>query len=158
MVMIYSCESWARSTTEVDFYGCIYWGGSARAGDYLFGMEYINRNSDVQTVYDAEQLGGWWTRYISEVAYDTAFASLGGYEPATDLVRYTINGEDYCVLYEIENTWESRYFVELCEQEGIRFVSEEEMDILISRRMAELGVEETWKSGNGVHWNYWYNY
>lgn len=157
--LIYSYVSWARSFTEVDYYGCISSAGSNGAGDNLFGMGYLDGNGDVQTVYNAEQLWGGWTRYISETAYDIAFAGLGGFDAEIELICYTINGEDYCVLYDGEDSWECQYFVSLCEEEGIRFITQEEIDILISRRMTELGMKETWEMGNGVYWNTcWYNY
>lgn len=153
--LVYSCESWARSSTGIDYYGCISSGGSNGAGDYSFDMGYIDGNGDVQWVYNAEALWGWWTSYLSGDAYDMAFA---GYEPDIEVDCYTINGEDYCVLYADEDLWEYQYFVSLCEQEGMQFVTKEQMDMLISQRMMELGIEESWGLGNGVHWNrYWYD-
>lgn len=153
--LIYSCESWARSSTEIDFYGCISSGGADGAGAYLFDIEYIDGNGNVQIVYNAEELWGWWASFISITAYNTVF---GGYDPDIGVVCYTINGEDYYVLYADEDIWEYQYFVSLCEQEGRRFVKEDEIDKLINRRMRELGIQEAWKLGNGVCWNtYWYD-
>ena len=147
--LLYTCESWARSNTEIDFYGCIDSGGAESAGEFLSEMKYIDGNGDIQTVYEMRYLGGWWAGGITRTAYNTAFA---GDEADIAVECYTINGEEYKVLYADESVPEYQNFISLCEQEGIRFVAEEEVDRLIDRRRMELGIKESWENGKGLYW------
>lgn len=151
--MLYACESWARSNTTIDYYGCISSGGSGGAGAWYFSLGCIDGSGNVQTVYDGEELAGWWTSYISETAYNAVF---DGEDSSLSVTRYVIEGQEYCVL-EADGP-EEKQFAALCEQEGKHFVTQEEADQLIAWRKEALGIKEEWSEGSEVYWNQWYMY
>ncbi|MCM1185562.1 MAG: zinc ribbon domain-containing protein [Lachnoclostridium sp.] len=149
-------ESWARSYTDIDYYGCITDGGSNGAGSYSFGMQYIDGNSQIHTVYDANRLGGWWLHEISQKAYKEAFPTE---EPGLGITGYDIDGDSY---YAVDNadlrhlSREEETFIALCEEEGMEFVSGDNIDTMISERKKALGIKEEWDTGKGLYWNSWW--
>lgn len=153
--VVYSCESWARSYTSPLYHGCIPSSGSAGAGDHPFDLHYLDENGNLHTVYDAEALGGWWIRDINADIYDTAFASG---EPSAEVVHYQIDDTDYYVMQSYDTSIDSlcEEYVSLCEQNGMLFVSEEELDELIEQRAKELGIESDWMSEEELSWNSWW--
>lgn len=155
--LIYSRESWARSGTEINYYGYIYTGGSGGAGAYYVDIEYINAEYAVQTVCQTEFLGGWWVSYVSDAAYQEAFGNTGR-DADMELTVYTINGSEYYVagLYE-DSSQECLDYIALCQAEGKRFVQEEEIEILLGQRLEELGIKEEWVQDNELYWRWlWY--
>lgn len=151
--LVYMDEAWERAVTDIDYYGCINSFISPHMGLAMSSQQYIDGNGDLQTVYSKEELWGQELSYLSETAYNEAFAEISEYEPYMGIGNYEIKGEEYYVLYEGEDTEECRNFISLCENEGKRFVKEEEVESLIKQRLEELGVKETWKNGNGLTWN-----
>lgn len=155
--LIYSRESWARSGTEIYFYGCIYTGGSAGAGDYCEELEYINAEHEVQSICQVEALGGWWVSYVSEEAYQKAFGDAE-MDPGMELTVYTINGSDYYVaeIYD-ESSQECQDYVALCQEEGKVFIQDEGIDALLLQRERELGIKDEWKLDTELYWRWlWY--
>lgn len=148
--LLYTCESWARSSTEIDFYGCIHSGGAESAGEYITQEQYIDGNGDVQTVYEVQSLGGWWVSYMVRAAYNAAY---GDNAPGISVDNYVINGQEYCVFNGDENIPEHGNFMALCEQEGICFTDREEVERLIGLRREELGIREEWERGKTLEWN-----
>lgn len=155
--LIYSRESWARSGTTINYYGCIYTGGSDGAGAYYEELEYINAEHVVQTICEVENLGGWWVSYVSDEAYQQVFGN-GGTEPNMELRVYDINGSAYHVADLDEDSGQECWdYIALCQAEGKVFVQEEEAENLLRQRVGELGVKEEWLSDNELYWRWlWY--
>ncbi len=151
--VVYSCESWARSYTEPHYHGCIPSSGSAGAGDHIFGLEYLDGSSNLHPVYYAQQLGGLWIRDLEGEIYDTVFSSV---DPDADVTHYQINGADYYVMHSYDTSIDSlcQEYISLCEQKGMRFVSEEEIDELITQYAKELGIEDAWLDEEELSWGY----
>ncbi|GFI03269.1 hypothetical protein IMSAGC005_02101 [Lachnospiraceae bacterium] len=151
--VVYSCESWARSYTEPHYHGCIPSSGSAGAGDHIFGLEYLDGSNNLHPVYYAQQLGGLWIRDLEGEIYDTVFSSV---DPDADVTHYQINGADYYVMHSYDTSIDSlcQEYISLCEQKGMRFVSEEEIDELITQYAKELGIEDAWLDEEELSWGY----
>lgn len=151
--VVYSCESWARSYTEPRYHGCIPSSGSAGAGDHPFGLEYLDGSGSLHTVYDGEQLGGLWIRDIDGEIYDAVFGSA---EPAADVTHYQISNTDYYVMQSYDASIDSlcQEYISLCEQKGMRFVSEEEIDELIMQYAKDLGIEDAWLDEEELSWGF----
>ncbi|MDE7286069.1 MAG: hypothetical protein K2N55_04380, partial [Lachnospiraceae bacterium] len=149
--VVYSCESWARSYTEPRYHGCIPSSGSGGAGDHFFGLEYLDGNGDLYTVYAAEILGGTWFRDLEEDAYDTVFDSI---DPSADVTYYQINGADYFVMHSYDASIDSlcQEYISLCEQKGMRFISEDEVNELIMQYAKDLGIEDAWLDEEDLSW------
>lgn len=151
--LVYSFETWARSYTEIDYYGAISSGGSAGAGDHLFGEDWLDAGGNVQDVYDGELLGGWWASYVSESAYNAAF---GDAEPSFSITVYTISGSNYhTVDIDAADAARCERFVSLCKQEGKIFVTQNEIDTLIQQRRTQLGTAGP-QNGKPLNWSGWY--
>lgn len=152
--IIYAYETWARSYTEADYYGCITGGGSNGAGDHDFRMKYMDENANIHTVYEGRWLGGWWLSYISGDAYQKAFSAE---EPELEISIYEIDGNTYYAVVDARHlSREEEIFIAACEEEGKEFISMETMEAMINERKKELGIKEEWNTGKGVCWNTWW--
>ncbi|MCM1534726.1 MAG: zinc-ribbon domain-containing protein [Clostridium sp.] len=149
--LVYMDETWERAALDITYDGLISSLLSPNMGRLISTQRYIDGNGDLQTVYSTEDLWGQCVSYLSEAAYNEAFAKTGDYDPNMGIMRYEIKDEEYCVLYEGGDTEECRYFISLCEQEGKCFVTKEEMDNLLIQRLGEVR-DETRVSGNELHW------
>lgn len=152
--VVFSCESWARSFTSPRYHGCIPSSGSAGAGDHPFDMQYLDADGNLHMVYDARILGGLWFKDIEPDIYDAVFSS----DPSADVTHYEIDGADYYVMQSYDTDIDSlcQEYVSLCEQKGMRFISEDEIDELIEQRAEELGIEHDWLTEEELSWNYWW--
>ena len=150
----FSCESWARSYTSPRYHGCIPSSGSAGAGDHPFDMQYLDADGNLHMVYDGQALGGWWFRDIEPDIYDAVFSS----EPGAEVTHYEIDDADYYVMHSYDTSIDSlcEEYVSLCEQKGMRFVSDEEIDELIAEYAEKLGIEYDWMFEEEVEWNSWW--
>ena len=152
--VVFSCESWARSYTSPRYHGCIPSSGSAGAGDHPFDMQYLDADGNLHMVYDGQALGGWWFRDIEPDIYDAVFSS----EPGAEVTHYEIDDADYYVMHSYDTSIDSlcEEYVSLCEQKGMRFVSDEEIDELIAEYAEKLGIEYDWMFEEEVEWNSWW--
>lgn len=149
--LVYSCESWARSNTEINYYGCIDSGGSGGAGAYYIEMGYINADGVVQTVYTGEILGGWWVSYVSEELYQEAFGDSE--DPDMQISVFNFDDSSYYVA-ELGDyaTQECLDYIALCQAQGMTFVQDQEIDDIFMQRIAELGIQEEWLEEHELYW------
>ena len=151
--LVSSFETWARSFTTINYDGIISSGGSGGAGDHYFSKTYMDADYNVQDVYSGELLDGWWTSYVSESAYNAAFANT---EPSFRVTIYTIRDlKYYTVDPDPADAARCDKFVSLCKQEGKNFVTEDKIDALKEQRQIKLGIDRL-PEDNPLSWNGWY--
>lgn len=152
--VVHSYESLYRSIVWSLYHGCIPSSGSAGVGNHPFDMQYLDADGNLHMVYDARALGGYDFRDIEPDIYDAVFSS----SPDAEVTHYEIDGADYYVMHSYDTSVDSlcEEYVSLCEQKGMRFVSDEEIDELIAEYAEKLGIEYDWMFEEEVEWNSWW--
>ena len=142
--MVYACESWARSYSEVNYYGCVSGGGSSGAGDSTSFLAYIDGGGNYNPVYECNQLWGMWTSYLDDDAYRQLF---GNGEPSLSVEIWYVGDSTYYVANIPEDDVQrGMAYVDQCRQKGMNFVASEEAERVVWQRKMELGVKEEWLS------------
>lgn len=154
LFITYSYACWARSEVSMNQAGYLTGGGSAGAGDYIYDACVLNADGVCQTIYEAEELSGWWINYINEEAYQNIFGDVE--EPDMYVVKYHVGEEEvytYGLLNEDnEEHTENQMFVDACSEEGILWKSQEEIDEMIQNRENELQVTTEMKNDEYLQW------
>ncbi len=155
--LVYACDSWARSYTDINYYGCIFSEGSGGAGDHLAEMGYINADGVVQTVYTVEILDGQWVSNISNEVYSEVFGDSSSSEPDMQVGIYEFNGATY-YLSALGNhaTQKCKDYIERLQAEGKNFTEEQEIDDLLRQYVAELGLKDEWLQRGDLDWRQWW--
>lgn len=155
--VVYARESWSRSCDLLRYHGCIRCYGSDGAMWQSFGNDYIDGNGDVQSVYDAEQISyNVWDLKV-RLEYDNREEDDSSQYGAT-VTTYRIGDVNYSTLEFGTDVSEElcREYRAYLEQHGDNIVTEEEINRLIERRAAELGIEKAWMDEEDLSWKYCY--
>lgn len=152
--VVYARHSWSRSSNELQYHGCIRHHGSSGAMDNYGGMDYIDGNGDLQTVYSVHALGRQGRALCELEGYDDTKAS----EYAFTDMTYSIGDTEYKILEFDEDIPEEtgREYMDYLIRQGENVVVEEELDGLIEARMEQLGIEKTWAEEEELAWSYCY--
>ena len=72
---------------------------------------------------------------------------------------WELDGENYYTYRILEGEYRGKCesFLMLCEQDGITFSTEEEMEKLIKKRQKELGIQEEWLEEKELVWHTYYD-
>lgn len=141
----YTYQCWARSASIANSNGVLNNSGSGGAGDHYDGQSVILANGTNAPVYDAEVLYGWWTSYVDAGIYSEVFGAET--EPSGLIVAiYTIDNERY-YLYDLSECTEEdkvlceSYITKCREEQGINWVTEEEIQTAIRNRCSAIGID-----------------
>lgn len=151
--MVRTFESWYRSPVWIDFYGFVNGSGSDGFNCNMYDLSYMDGNYNVNKVYDETCWLGFSPSQMT-ANYNMAFSHVNDIFQI-ELHSYTINKEEYYVLYDNTGryTRECEYFISLCEQEGFRFATAEDIKVLINRRLAELKAEKLADGEKSLYWH-----
>lgn len=152
--VVYAGESWCRSVTKLYEHGFIYNYGSSGAMCQGFGGDYIDENGDVQSVYEAEQNSYTVWDMKVRLGYDNREEDYDSKYGAT-VTTYQIGDAEYSTLEFGEEASEQfcrEYRDDL--EEHTNLVTEEEINGLIGRRAAELGIQKEWMEEEDLAWSY----
>lgn len=154
LYITYSFSCWARSELSLNTYGYCTGGGSAGAGDYIYNAKILDENGRCQSIYEAEELSGWWVNYIHEESYNKIFSE--DQEPDMFVAKYHVGEEDVCTYGMYSETEEddelNQMFIEECEKAGIVWRSQEEIDEMIENRESAMGISASTKKGEYPEW------
>lgn len=137
-------ECWARSATLAYGNGILSSSGSGGAGDHYSGISAILSDGTIASVYDTEELYGWWTSYVSDAVYSEVFGA--DTEPGGLIVSiYTIGDDKYYQYDMSECTEEEKVlceeYVNRCrDEQSISWAADEEIQAAIKNRCAALGI------------------
>lgn len=152
--LVYSFENWARSCTQINYYGVLEGSGSEGAGSHTYHLACLDGEGNLHTVAEENILTGWWVGNVSRQAYEKAFDEIED-DVVMEVAVALIGGSRYyAVNYRDENYYqECENFMELCRQEGLLFTEYDELEALIRRREEEVGIKEEWRTENqGLSW------
>ncbi|WP_022754687.1 hypothetical protein [Butyrivibrio fibrisolvens] len=121
-------ESSSRSYVSVGDDGCIYGGGSASDSVEIRDEAFLDSDIIFHYIYQLEMVSG--------EALKSYFPSVNDEpEELLTIYIYTIDGEEYYVPYynfeEVTDEGEYTDFMKACEEQGISFSSQEDIDELI---------------------------
>lgn len=121
-------ESSSRSYVSVGDDGCIYGGGSASDSVEIMDEAFLDSDIIFHYIYQLEMVSG--------EALKSYFPSVNDEpEELLTIYIYTIDGEEYYVPYynfeEVTDEGEYTDFMKACEEQGISFSSQEDIDELI---------------------------
>lgn len=137
-------ECWARSTTTACANGTLKTSGSGGAGDHYVGLSVILSNGKNTSIYDAEELYGWWTSYVDAGIYNEIY----GEDTESNLIVsiYTIGNNRY-YLYDTSQCSEEELsqcenYISRCRDEtGINWVTDEEIQTAIQNQCSTVGID-----------------
>lgn len=153
----YEYECWARSATQAFQNGILNDSGSAGAGDHYSGLSALLSDGSYTSIYNLEDLGGWWTSSVNETLYNEVFDE--NTEVNLIVSIYTI-GNDRYYLYDMSYCSEEEIpmcetYIDRCRAEsGINWSTEEEVETAIQNRCAALGIDyQLTESQKEAEWN-----
>lgn len=138
-------ECWARSAADACANGTLISSGSGGAGNHYAGLEVILSNGSRAAVYDAEVLSGWWTNYVNNALFNEVFGDDVVLENFVVII-YTVGDGKY-YQYDMSNCPEEEkilcedYITRCQEEQGISWVTDDEIQTAIKNRCAALGVD-----------------
>lgn len=151
-------ECWARSETLAYRNGILNDYGSGGAGDHYSGISAILSDGTVISVCATETLYGWWASCINDAAYQEVFGE--DTEPGELIVTINTIGEEIYYQYDIKECTEEQKvlcetYIERCQEEqGINWVSDEEVLNAVKSRCDKLGIDyDTIKQNPEPLWN-----
>ena len=151
-------ECWARSETLAYRNGILNDYGSSGAGDHYSGISAFLSDGTVTPIYATETLYGWWTSYINDAAYQEVFGQ--DTEPGEFIVSINTIGEEIYYQYDIGECTEElkilcETYIDRCQQEqGINWVSDEEIQHAVKARCDKLGIGyDTINQNPEITWN-----
>lgn len=154
----YQYQCWARSETVAFSNGILSDSGSGGAGDHYGGLSVILADGTVSGIYGAEVLSGWWTSYVDAGIYSEVFGA--DMEPGGFIVSIYTIGDDRYYLYDMsECTEEERslcenYIAKCQEEQGINWITDEEIQTAIRNRCSALGISyESIEQKQEAVWN-----
>lgn len=158
---LYLCDAydtWSRGDSIPYYYGFREDSGSAGAGDHFYKANFFSGSGKKQEIYVLESVTDWWMRYINEEAatnYDKIYN--GEYPEDMEMEIYTIGGNVYYTYHTIpfrdEADREMRQTLIACfEDQGVKFLTAEEISGLIEGRSRELGIAEKWYDKKELEW------
>lgn len=144
-------ECWARSAMTIYSNGILSMDGSGGAGDHYCGTSALLCDGTIASVYDMEELYGWWASYISNVdsagdssIYQDVFGT--DTEPDSLIVSIYTIGSDKYYQYDIGECTEDQKtlcetYLNRCHDElGINWSLDEEVKTAIQTRCSGLGI------------------
>lgn len=134
-----SYETWARSEGTLYYNGYKLCNGSGGAGDHILEESLITVQGRAEIISFQEILSAWWCRDISPQAYDEVWG-----DEASDNLEVKVFHIDGNVLICCEAGEDEKIarFISLCEQQGIVFSTQEEVNKQIEMRKTELGLDD----------------
>lgn len=141
--LTYASESWVRNDTDINALDYVWGGGSGGADYHYIWFGIFNTHGIYESLCEVEVTHG----DLSGAACDLSLYDLfDGGELPMELSQNRINGQEYYSYYIDEETSEEvrqkcEEYLARCEsQNGIEFLTYEEMDEFIAKREEELGV------------------
>lgn len=160
--LCYGMDAWSRSRRTMNQYGYVWADGSGGAAHSL-GEEYaVRENGTVLPVLEwewADIYGGFLYDYktalklyeIRDSWYDNNDGSLSG----LGFCLYVMGDDEY-LQYAYNETSDNKEdflnFIQSCEEAGIHFYSDKEINDLIAQRREELNVTDLAKDENEIEW------
>lgn len=137
-------ECWARSTTTEYVSGTLISAGSNGAEDHQAELSVILSNGKITAIYRAEFLSGYRISSVNSSAYYEIFGDDA--EPDQTISIYTIGDEKYYQYYidEYSEEEKSKYmnYIDRCrEEQGIHWVTDEELESAVKNQCGSLGID-----------------
>lgn len=156
----HSFSDWARNLVDFCSNGYIYCQGSAGAGEWICEGGMITADGKYQYIYMKDQLQQQWmcgAEGLDPDCYEEAYRAEDGDDQDSNLVMNVFNSG--------KNTWYSYSdngqaltdkdikYLQLLEQKGIEFESEEDIYKKIVENNKELGLDDDYTEYPPVLWN-----
>lgn len=159
------CEfyaSAARNVSDLYYYGYSIGMGFGSAVSTNYTYYCLDAEGEQQLLVRKEELVGYGVYELNEEAFAQTFEEEeNGAEACGQLTAYVweLDGEKYYTYRILEGEYRGKCesFLTLCEQDGITFSTEEEMEELIKKRREELGIQEEWLEEKALVWHTYYD-
>lgn len=158
-VLCYAFETWARSETQLYYYGFVENSGSGGASIHYYSADVLDLDGSINTVKDSTFLSG---SSAADIAHDEYYEV---FDKAPEMTVEVIKIDDervYRAYISDEADYEScNLFISLCEQKGMIFLTEEEEKNMLEEKINSLGIDEkcleraelVWKKLDGSMYN-----
>ena len=141
----------SKSSIDLYYYGYNIWTGDAGVFDIIYDYTCPDASGAPLLKIKSEEFCFSHLMALDKNAYETVFDK----SPEMSVTKWLIDEETY-YTYQIEDDEEHKeiceQFIDLCEQDGLPFCSDTEMEKLINEQAESLGIKKEWLEKKEVEW------
>lgn len=139
-VLCYAFETWARSETQLYYYGFVENSGSGGAQVHYYSADVLDLDGSIKTVKDSAFLSG---SSAADIAHDEYYEVFDKTPEMTVEVIKIDDERVYRAYISDEADYERcNLFISMCEQKGMMFLTEEEEKAILEEKINSLGIDE----------------